>query len=60
MLRFNPKWWWDPVPEWVIDKLDEGRLLELARVHIEAQQAVLSAQLKAVKAAGEIIGRAQG
>lgn len=46
-LVFRHRWWWDPVPDWIISALDKGVLRELAVVQIQTQRAMLEAQIKA-------------
>lgn len=48
VLHFRPKWWWDPVPDWLLTHLDKTLVRELAIAQIEFQKTVLDAQLKAV------------
>ena len=46
-LVFRHRWWWDPVPDWIISGLDKGILRELAVVQLQTQRVMLEAQLKA-------------
>lgn len=55
LLRFNPRWWWDPVPPWVLDQLDRSILVDLAAIHLEAQITVLESQVKAAQRTLDII-----
>jgi hypothetical protein len=56
-LRFNPKWWWDPVPDFYLRFLDEDRLQRLIKVQLDFQRAALNAELKALKQTAEILGQ---
>jgi hypothetical protein len=59
ILRFRPWPGGDPVAPWLIDQLDKNQLVQLARVGLELNQAVLQAQLKANTQSLEIIGAAK-
>lgn len=60
LLKFNPKWWWDPVPIWLVDKLDRGVLVELAKTQLELESVVLKGLADANKKATRILERAIG
>lgn len=47
-LFFRPRWWWDPVPDWVLDQISTGAIRELALVQMEAQREVLDIQTKSL------------
>ncbi len=49
VLAFRPRWWWDPVPDWVIRYLDREILVELGAIHAELQVNVLQQQLAAAQ-----------
>lgn len=55
LLRFNPRWWWDPVPDWIIRHLDREILVDLAAIHLEAHINVLETQVKAAQRTLEVI-----
>lgn len=57
VLRFNPKWWWDPVPEFFIRYLDEDRLRSLLHVQLEYQHKMLEAEIGALDKTMEILGK---
>jgi hypothetical protein len=57
VLRFHPRWWWDPVPDWFLEHIDKGALRDLAVTQIQLQKVVLDAQLKAVDKALSILGK---
>jgi len=42
-------WVYDPIPPWVLSVLDRAVLKDLAIAHIEAQQAALQVQQKALE-----------
>jgi hypothetical protein len=46
-LIFRHRWWWDPVPDWLITRLDDRLIREVAITQIQLQRTVLEAQLKA-------------
>ncbi len=57
ILRFNPKWWWDPIPPWLLDRLDRAAVAQLALAQLELQRTVLEGQLKANERTMEVIKR---
>lgn len=59
ILRFRPWPPGDPAAPWILDQLDINQLVQLAKVELELNQAVLQAQLKANSQALEIIGVAK-
>ena len=60
VLQFRPRWWWDPVPPWLVTQLDKGILIELARVQLHLQKEVLAAEQKALDASLQVLGKARG
>jgi hypothetical protein len=58
LLRFHPEHVWDPAPPWVLDRLDQEHLIELAKVHADLQVNVLERQLEAAKRSAEILKKA--
>lgn len=56
-LQFRPRWWWDPVPEWIFRHLEREELLELAVVQVEFQRGLLDLQVKAADRALELLQR---
>jgi hypothetical protein len=50
---FRHRWWWDPVPDWLITRLDDRVIREVAITQIQLQRTVLEAQLKA---ADQVLG----
>ncbi len=55
-LHFRPRWWWDPVPEWLFRYLDKEVVVEIAKLQLEFQQAVLAKQLEMTEKALNLIG----
>ncbi len=49
-LQFRPRWWWDPVPDWVLDHLNPAVIREIAVVQLTAQLETLRVQEKALEA----------
>ena len=58
-FHWHPGPIFDPVPDWIINQLDRVAVINLAKVQLELGRQVLEAQLKAAKAAQEIIGKAR-
>jgi hypothetical protein len=59
LFRFRP-WPWpgDPIVEWVLPYLNDPPVaVDLAKVQLQLMHDSLNAQMKAVKAAQEILGR---
>ncbi len=55
-LTFRPRWWWDPVPEWLLSHLDDSVVEQLGRVQLDLQAKVLEQQLEATRKVQEIVG----
>jgi hypothetical protein len=49
MFRFNPKWWWDPIPPWFSEHLTIAVARELTRIQLTKQLRVLEAEQAAVQ-----------
>jgi len=60
ILQFNPRWWWDPVPWWLIKELDRTVLTELATEQLRLQKEVLGAQIKSIDASLAILAKQRG
>ncbi len=58
-LQFRPRWWWDPVPEWLLRHLEQETILELAKVQLEFQRELLTKQAEATGRVIEVIGRSR-
>jgi len=56
-LRFNPKWWWDPIPDWYLDDLGIELRRDILNVQLQKQARLLEVQLDAVKETMKLIGR---
>lgn len=48
LLQFRPGPIWDPGPWWVLQYLEKGQIVQVARIQLEMQRAVLAAQSKAL------------
>jgi hypothetical protein len=59
-LRFRPKIWWDPVPDWLFQHLDREVLFELARVSLRLQREVLEVQLRGVDEITQVLEKQPG
>lgn len=57
-LRLNLWHRGDP-PSWILDRLDPGGLVEVARAYVEAQTAMLQAELQYAQRVGNAIGKMQ-
>jgi len=58
-LMWNPKWHWDPVPWWFIDRLDRPVLKNIALIQLELQRDILARQVKAIEQTMAAIGKAR-
>ena len=59
-LQWNPKWHWDPVPWWFVERLDRAVLKEIAIVHLELQRDMLNLQTQSIKRTLEVISKYRG
>jgi hypothetical protein len=57
LLRFNPKWWWDPVPPWFSEHLTVDIARDLTRIQLEKRLRILEIEQSAVKQTLDAIGR---
>lgn len=48
-LQFNPKWWWDPVPIYMLDHLSSAAIREIGAIQVQTQINVLDVQKKALE-----------
>jgi len=51
---------WDPVPDWVLERVDERVRAQLFLRDVELQQSVMRLQLEALSAKAEILQREIG
>ena len=49
LLQFRPKWWWDPVPDWVLDHLSTAVIREVAAIQMKTQIEMLRVQQNALE-----------
>jgi hypothetical protein len=56
-LQFNPRWWWDPAPWWLINEMDKAVLNQLGAIQLQLQKEVLAAQMKSVEATMKILAQ---
>jgi hypothetical protein len=56
-LEFRPKWWWDPIPPWILEDIRPEFKRELAQIHLELERAVLEAQMKSIERSMEVLQR---
>ena len=55
-LHFHPKIWWDPIPPWLRERLDERVLVGLTKIQLQKQATILGAELQAVQETLKMIG----
>ena len=60
IFEFRPKWWWDPVPDWVITHLDQRVVLEISKVVLEVQAEMFERQAEATRRIAGLMGPARG
>ena len=60
LFRWDRPIYWDPVPDWIIKRLDDRVLTELFIRDLDLQRTVLKEQLAALEAKAEIIQRSLG
>jgi hypothetical protein len=56
-LRFNPDWFTDPAPPWVLDHLTPAVIRQLAVIQLESTIAIHQVRIDAAKKAIEIVSR---
>jgi hypothetical protein len=56
-LRFRPKIWWDPVPDWLFPHLDRELVIELARVSLQLERNMLEVQLRGMDEISKVLER---
>ena len=54
-LHFKPKWWWDPVPPWIIERIELTDLARLAVTQLEIEKARLEGQIRVTEQAIDIV-----
>jgi hypothetical protein len=55
LFGFQPLWWWDPVPPWVLHDLGRDVLVDLGRIQAELHVNVLRHQLEAAERSLEVL-----
>lgn len=58
-LQWNPKWHWDPVPWWFVERLDRAVLKQIAIIHLELQREMLNLQSQSVQRTLDVISKAR-
>jgi hypothetical protein len=56
-LRFNPRWWVDPIGPWLYDLLEKDAVTQVARIQLEFVRDTLARQAEAVGQVIEVLGR---
>ena len=59
LLRFNPDWVKDPVPDWIIHVLDKAVLRDLAVISLEHSRAVQEINTRAIDQAISVLKKAK-
>ena len=49
---------WDPVPEWLLNRLDDRLVVELGKAQLEFQQTVFKARVDFAAHSAKILGKA--
>jgi hypothetical protein len=57
VLEFRPRWWWDPIPPWILEELRPELKRELVQIHLELEMGVLEAQMKSIQRSMEVLQR---
>lgn len=60
ILRFNPKWWWDPVPPWLFEHIKVDLARELTKIQLEKQMRILEVEQIALKETLNAVERIKG
>ena len=55
MLRFRIPPWFDPVPWFIWERLDQETLVKLTAVQLQLQKSVLAAQMRAINQALNVL-----
>ncbi len=56
-LQFRPRWWWDPVPDWVLDQINPAAIRQLAVIQMTSQLEVLQIQQKSLEASLAVLNK---
>ena len=59
IFRFRPRWWWDPVPPWVLQGLDRSIVAQLGVISLQTERAMLDVQAKALDQTIEVLQKQQ-
>jgi len=59
-FQFRPRWWWDPVPDFLRDRLDIKVIQELSVIQLEKRMRMLEIEQIAVKETISALRNAQG
>jgi hypothetical protein len=54
-LQFRPRWWWDPVPDWVLEHMNPAAIREIAVIQLTSQLETMQIQQKALEASIAVI-----
>lgn len=58
-LQFRPRWWWDPVPDWLLDHLSSAVIREIGTIQIQTQINMLDVQKKALEQSLAVLRKAK-
>jgi hypothetical protein len=56
-FKFDPDWIFDPIPWWLLTRLDDKVINELARVHFDAMRKALNLKLEVIEQVEGIVLR---
>lgn len=60
ILKFNPHLWWDPVPDWLLTRLDDKAILTLGEAMLAQRAHALEGQMNLVKQVQEVVRGTRG
>jgi len=58
-LQFRPRWWWDPVPDWVLDSLSAVTIREIALIQMKNQLETMKVQQAGIEEAMGVLRKAK-
>jgi hypothetical protein len=58
-LQFRPRWWWDPVPDWVLEHLSSVLIREIAVIQMKTQVDMLKVQQGALEQTMAVLRKAK-
>ncbi len=55
ILTWRPWRIGDPVPDWILNRLDKAAAMKVAAIHLEMSRAIAEAQVKALASMQEVV-----